>query len=581
LTPPPIQTCIAALNEAEMSDDTINRALRIADDARTRIELNDIQPLCARLPDLSLEGAKARAEAGRAILRDIAALRLEALPAELRLTIEIIRGRAEYWAVQEDWYWTVFDPSGGEMFAMFAPTPYGGGMAIASVARELARMPLESDAARFRYLSALADFGVLLDQFAARTRGQAERGIYMPRAQAEAALRLLERWPREHGATLQVSDTRLPGHDAFKRDVTRMIDAHVLGGFARLTAVLDASYMGSVSDSVGMMHYPDGAEIYASLVRWHGSTTLSPQEVHELGLGRIAAIRADMAKVRAEARFDGDDHAYRAHLDADPAWRADTPEAIAAVFRRYIDRLAPHLPDLFNTLPRATYGVRPLPDALTEAMTFGYYDPSTREHPHGDYVFNARNLAKAGLFNLAALNYHELAPGHHLHLALQTENESLPWLRSHTYPTAYVEGWAEYAATLAGEIGMYENPPERFGRLVSEAFLACRLVVDTGMNALGWSLEQARAFMRDDSFMPETEIRSETLRYSSDIPGQALAYKLGEFALQAMRTRMAKALGDRFALADFHDAVLGVGAIPLPLLERHIDTLIAAQRAPS
>jgi uncharacterized protein (DUF885 family) len=323
-----------------------------------------------------------------------------------------------------------------------------------------------------------------------------------------------------------------------------------------------------------MMHLPDGADIYAELAKMHTSTKLSPLDLHRIGLDAIAAIRAQMEEARRDASFSGSDAEYRAHLDADPRWRDDNDPAIQARFETYVDRFRPYVEELFPVRPEATYGVRPLPEALTASMTFGYYDGPKPGRRHGDYVFNGHNLAKAGLFHVAALNYHELVPGHHLHLALQGDNLALPALRKAAYPTAFTEGWAEYAATLAGEIGMYSDPAERFGRLVSQAFLACRMVVDTGMNALGWSLEQARFYMRENSFFPESEIASETLRYACDIPGQALAYMSGHQEMLRLRQRMADARGHGFHVSQFHDLVLSGGAMAFPLLAERIDNAV-------
>jgi uncharacterized protein (DUF885 family) len=186
-------------------------------------------------------------------------------------------------------------------------------------------------------------------------------------------------------------------------------------------------------------------------------------------------------------------------------------------------------------------------------------------------MFNGPNLSAGPLNNIGALNYHELVPGHHFHLATQNENETLHPLRRKTFINAFNEGWAEYAATLAGEMGMYPKTEEKFGRLMMDAFLTCRLVVDTGMNTLGWSLEQARDYMRENAFMPETEIRSESVRYSCDIPGQALAYKLGDTVLLEARETMRAALGNRFDIRDFHDAVLKPGALPLSVVKENVE----------
>ncbi len=207
-------------------------------------------------------------------------------------------------------------------------------------------------------------------------------------------------------------------------------------------------------------------------------------------------------------------------------------------------------------------------------MTFGYYSRPQPGQKKGLYLFNSPNLSANPLPNVAALNYHELVPGHHFHFASQRENQALHPLRQNTFINAYNEGWAEYAAMLAGEMGMYAAPEEQFGRMMQDSFLTCRLVVDTGMNAFGWSLEQAREYMREHSFMPETEILSESIRYSCGMPAQSLAYKLGDTFLLEQRERMRIALGDRFDIRDFHDAVLKPGSLPLALLADHLDAEI-------
>jgi uncharacterized protein (DUF885 family) len=283
-----------------------------------------------------------------------------------------------------------------------------------------------------------------------------------------------------------------------------------------------------------------------------------------------------MSELLGRIGFDGTPEGYLRTIERDPAWRAEGEEALSAVFNRYIARIEPHIDACFRFKPTADHGVEALPRAFASSMTFGYYDAPNPDHPIGRYLFNAENLAGNALANVAALNYHELVPGHHFHLASQRENEALHPVRANSFVNAFNEGWAEYAATLAGEMGMYREPEEQFGRLMMDSFLTCRLVVDTGMNALGWTLEQARDYLRANSFMPETEIRSETLRYSSDIPGQSLAYKIGEDYLVARREEMRARLGERFDIRDFHDAVLMPGALPLPMVGEKVARVTAA-----
>jgi uncharacterized protein (DUF885 family) len=564
------------MREMTNRPDPVGLAIRIIDDVRDEVEWEKLEPGKKELRLPTHAAAKESADLGSALLERIDALDQNDLPEEIRLSLALARDHAQAWSVRADWYWTVFDPLAG-MFNMYGPTAYCLGYGVSSMAGQLARSPLADAGDRFRYLAGIADLAAFVDAVAERTEGQAERRIFLPRLQAEAAVGFLDRLIVAQPAMLKVDEARAAGHEAFRSEVDRVIGDQLIAALTRCRKLFDTTYFGKTGDKVGMMHLPDGAEIYAELAMMHTATRLSPKELHQIGLDSVAAIRGQMAAIRREAGFSGSDAAYRALLDADPAWRDDNDQAIQARFETYVERFRPHVEDLFPVRPEATYGVRPLPEALTASMTFGYYDGPKPDKRHGDYVFNGRNLAKSGLFNLAALTYHELVPGHHLHLALQGDNLALPALRKAAYPTAFTEGWAEYAATLAGEMGMYANPAERFGRLVSQAFLACRMVVDTGMNALGWSLEQARAYMQDNSFFPETEITSETLRYACDIPGQALAYMSGHQEMLRLRQRMAEGLGSSFHVSKFHDLVLSGGAMAFPLLSKRIEN--AAQAA--
>ncbi len=212
-------------------------------------------------------------------------------------------------------------------------------------------------------------------------------------------------------------------------------------------------------------------------------------------------------------------------------------------------------------------------------MTYGYYQSPTASDRRGYYYYNGSSLADRSLLNAAALIYHELVPGHHFQRALQHENADLPSFRREAGWTAYTEGWGEYASSLAGEMGMYEDPYDRAGRLMMDVFLSSRLVVDTGMNALGWTRARAIEYMKANTLESDTQIATETLRYSCDIPGQALAYKMGSARIRELRARAERDLGAAFDVRRFHDAVLGSGPMPLAVLERHVDWFIETEKA--
>lgn len=526
-----------------------------------------------QLPDIGVDAVSARARDGRDIVVRIDRLDTAALSPDLVLDLSVARRLAMGWTRAEDWYWLVFDPLGDGFFSMFAPSAYSGGFVLNIVHEALESATVEDETELERHLELIDDYARLVRQITERTAGQAERGIHMPVAQLNRALPLFVGLKDLATANLRAVSERSQGvlsPDALSR-IQRRIGSEVEPAFDGLLRVLgSADYAARAPESVGLGSYPGGAEIYEELVGIHTTQDLSAGEVHERGHARMARIEDEMRALVASVGFDGSPQAYRAALAEDPQWRAHTDEDIASLFQRYIDRFAPEADKHIGTLPDAGYGVAPLPEAVAGSMTFGYYSPPQPDRDVGLYFFNGANLSKTSLPMVAALNYHELVPGHHLHLALQHETTDLHPLRRHAGATAFTEGWAEYAARFAGEIGMYREPEERFGRLVMEAFLTSRLVVDTGMNAFGWSLERGREYMREHSFMGETEIDSETLRYSCDIPAQALAYKLGDDFLHRLREDIRAELGDDFRVADFHDAVLRAAGLPLPLVERQV-----------
>jgi uncharacterized protein (DUF885 family) len=553
-------------------------ALRILDDAWQELQRSPFVQLRmgvapTRLLDTSFSEMERRSKVGRSLFNRVESLDLDTLPHDLALTLRVVRFRARSWSRAADWYWNVVDPLGIGTFGMFLPTAYCGGFLLNLVSSQLASFTFTDVGDTDRYLALVADYSCLIDQFTDRTAGQAQRGILMPKVQVRQARSLLSAFKSGLGNSIRVAPQRLATLQAgrFTRDLDERIASSIDPAFERALSGLSDSYLARAPDSVGLRQYPGGGEIYADLVKLHTTLDISSEEVHERGHARMAEIEESMHVVRRELGFEGDAASFLAHLNRDPRWRAETVAGVTAVFERYISRLRPRLNEFFSMIPAAPYQVAPLPQALQGSMTFGYYDSPRRDRAEGIYLFNSANLTKQALFHIAALTYHELVPGHHLQLAAQQESCDLHPFRAHNFVTAYHEGWAEYAATFAGEIGMYEIPEERYGRLAMDAFLTSRLVVDTGMNVFNWSLEQARDYMREHSGMTEADILTETVRYSCDIPGQALAYKLGDTHILALRQQMRIALGAQFNLRSFHAAILGPGALPIPDLQWHLE----------
>jgi uncharacterized protein (DUF885 family) len=447
------------------------------------------------------------------------------------------------------------------------------GFAAASVA---------DDAGRQRYLDGLHQIPVLLAQIETKLRGQVMRGIVLPAAQVDAAVPLIRSFalPPDTSA-FAVAPGRLDAippdaRAAFASAVRDAIAAVVNPSFERLAAYVDGPYRSRASTDVGVGRYPDGARYYRVLVRQHTGLELTPEQIHEIGLAEVARLERELDAVRQQAGFAGSLAQFRTFLKTDRRFVPTAPAQIGDALMAAAKKIEPVLAAWFMERPKAPYGARRLMPALEPVMTYGYYQrPTPPAEPGGYYLFNGSVLEQRSLLNAAALSYHELVPGHHFQIALTLENPRLSKFRKNAMYTAFTEGWGEYASDLAGEMGMYPDPYERAGRLSMDLFLSTRLVVDTGMNALGWSRERAMDYMRAHTFESETQIKTESLRYSADMPGQALAYKMGSRTIRALRERMRARLGARFDVRRFHQAVLGHGAMPLGVLELHVERVLS------
>ncbi len=535
-----------------------------------------------RLPSLSLTEAERRSALGRSLLRRIERLEPQDLPHSVLLDLRLVRFCGRFWEREADWYWLVVDPVGIGHFGEFLPAAYCGGFLLNVIHMGLKACTFREAGDADRYLGLVADYARLISQFSERTSGQAERGIRMPRAQVRNARALLAGFKAGVREALSVESERLSNladirARALTSELEHRISDQILPAFDRSLEVLSDAYLTRAPETVGLGQYPGGAEVYAELVRLHTTLDLTPLEVHQRGLSKLREIEAAMEEIREELGFSGSGEAFLTHVGRRPEWRASTVEGLTAVFQRYIDRFKPRFDEYFARGPRADYRVAALPEALQGSMTFGYFDAPRTDHAEGIYFFNPKNMLEQPLVHVAALTYHELMPGHHLQEGLAQENVELHPFRTYTFVTAYCEGWAEYAATLVAEMGLYETPEERYGRLMFDAFFTCRLVVDTGMNVLGWSLEQARDYMRAHSGRSEAEIRSETLRYSCDIPAQALAYKIGDAKILEIREHARATLGTDFSLKEFHTTVLDAGSLPLEDLAWHVETQMAVR----
>ena len=342
---------------------------------------------------------------------------------------------------------------------------------------------------------------------------------------------------------------------------------------------LTKEYLPKSKPALGVGGLPGGKPYYAFLARRFTTTNLTPDEIHALGEREVARIRAEMDAVRAEAGFKGTHAEFLAFLRSDPRFYVTTRQALLEKASEIAKRIDDQLPRFFGRLPRLTYGVRPVPAEIEKGYTSArYFSGSASQGVAGGFMVNTYALDQRGLYELPALALHEAVPGHHLQIALAQELEGVPAFRRDADMTAFVEGWALYSESLGTEMGIYRTPYEKFGRLSMEMWRACRLVSDTGIHWLGWSLDEARECFTDNTALSALNIENELARYVG-WPGQALGYKIGELKIKELRKRAETALGDRFDIRRFHDAVLLAGPLPMDLLEARVDAWIAAEKA--
>jgi uncharacterized protein (DUF885 family) len=360
-------------------------------------------------------------------------------------------------------------------------------------------------------------------------------------------------------ARTAISNTVIPAYQAFYNFYTK-------------------DYAPKCRTQPGITSLTNGRAYYDYRIRDQTTTKKTADDIHTLGLSEVARIRAEMDTVVKAAKFNGTRKEYVAYLRSDPKFAAKSAAELMTANQAFMKRVDGFMPKLFGRLPRLPYTVLAMQDDVAEGNTTAYYEPGAAAVGRpGVYRVNTTKLPERYLFEIPALAIHEAVPGHHHQIALQQELD-LPNFRRHTsFFTAFVEGWGLYSERLGIEMGMYDTPEKNYGRLSYEMWRACRLVVDTGIHAKGWSRQQAIDFMLDNTALSRTNIEAEVDRYIS-WPGQALAYKIGELKIRELRARAEKALGDRFDIRAFHDAVLENGAVPLDVLEAHIDGWIARQK---
>ena len=467
-------------------------------------------------------------------------------------------------------------------FNLVEITMRGGPQSLFTVTETL---PFRTEADYERWLQRLEALPARLEQEQAILQAGVDRGIVQARV-------IMQRIPGQLAKITQVDTLENPfykpfldfpeGIDPAKLQMlsergARAIEDHVGPSYRKFEQFFNEVYLPASRVEVGIGALKSGREMYESAARRFTTTSLSPEQIHQIGLDEVARIRGEMEELIQELGFDGDLQDFNDYLRTAPEFYYESPEALFEGYLAVSKRLDPELVKLFGRLPRMPYGVRAIPEQIAPDTTTAYYmRPAADGSRAGYYYVNLYRPEVRPKYEMEVLSVHEAVPGHHLQIALAQELEGLPTFRKLSGPTAFIEGWGLYSERLGYDMGLYRDPYSRYGQLIYDMWRAVRLVVDTGMHYMGWTREQAIEYFKNNAAKTEADIINEIDRYIG-WPGQALAYKIGQLKILELRSRAEQRLGDRFDIRAFHDHLLGAGALPLDVLEERMDRWLAAQ----
>ena len=526
-----------------------------------------------RLPALGYEAAEEGAAFAQRQLDRALAIDATALSPDERVTLETLRWQAEMAVEGHRYFWL-----------RSVLTPYSS--VVRSYRQIFPLLPLADEEDLDRFVSLVEQVPAHVRDLEDYVRGQFERDFIVSSQNLPPVVQLVRATageaeagpfalPADRAAGL---DAELgPGRVAEARTrIEEIVRDSINPALEELAAFLEGPYAARAPAGVGLSQYPEGRDYYLYLTRLHTTMEVTPEEVQAAGHELLAEFRARMADIRDRLGWEGSAEEFHEHLKSDPRYFPTSHEEVRERLLAASTRMLERIDDYFLGVPEAPWDARRLAPELEPAMTYGYYAAPTAAEPTGIYYYNGSNLDERSWLGLASISLHELISGHHFQIAGQRESGTLPDYRRNTSYTAYTEGWGSYASYLGFEAGVYEDLYSEYGFYILESFLATRLVVDPGMNHFDWTREEARQFMRENTLESETQIATESLRYSTDLPGQALAYQMGKRKLLELRARAEGALGDGFDIRRFHDVVLRNGSVPMVVLERQVDAWIDA-----
>ena len=518
-----------------------------------------------RLPSIDAKSQQARLKYWDNVLKDLAAIKPTELSPENQLNYAVFKPQIE-------------DLAASVRFRQYE-MPLNSDTQFWTNLRFMSDRPLRNAKAARAYISRLNDVPRYFDEQIANMRAGMQRGFTVPRVVLEGRDVSITTFTKV--ATPQDSDfykpfIQLPAtisasdQASLRGDAAAAIRDKVLPSYLKLLKFYRQEYVPHARTTLAAEALPDGKAFYRQQIKEYTTLDLDPETIHQTGLAEVARIDAELKTTMRATGFKGDFPAFLTFLRSDPQFYAKTPEELLMRASWIAKRVDAVIAQYIGVLPRGRFGIEPVPAALAPFWTAGRGGTHT-------YWLNTYDLPSRPLYNLTALTLHESSPGHSLQGELVEEAKALPHFR-HAYISAYGEGWALYCEKLGKEMGIYLTPYDAFGRESYEMWRAARLVIDTGIHHKGWTRQQAIDYLASHTALSTHEVETEVDRYIS-WPGQALSYKLGEIKIVELRARAEKELGEKFDIRKFHDAILETGAVPLPVLEQHIDQYIAKIKA--
>jgi uncharacterized protein (DUF885 family) len=525
------------------------------------------------MPDLSRQRAQLDGRTARILLREIDDVNVDALSQRAYVDLRTIQWDLEEISDLADFYWLDFS------FISPLTTP------LHDVTRLLRAHPFAGKPDADRFLELMAAIPGFIDSLQSGLETRRARGNVLPKEAIPRIVRVLRHYQRSPAESpFAVGPSRLEGLDNLTRDslmakVRVLIGTRVDSSLTRLITYLEGPYAAQASSKLGLWQYVGGKRYYEQLVRRESTLDATPEEMHRIGLDELLQIEENMARIRRRLGFTGSRSEFHARLRGEPRFAVIEPDTLAKLLAAHVARIRPRLDSIIRRVPRSPVGMWVLRTELPWLAPARGYIPSSPGDTIARYIIMAASVPLDASISAAAVAFRDLIPGRHIQRALQLELDSLGFLRRVARYAGLEDGWAEYAASLAGEHGMYEDPYDAYGRLLQEMRSACLLVVDTGINMFGWTRQQALDFLSQHILANDEELEEIVLRVAIDAPGSGVAATMGARELAGMREWAERELGSHFRAPAFHDEILSLGAVPLPVLGAHLEWWLWRERS--